>query len=257
MNECFPSGSRTKLFLLGSILLLTLQAHAQFTLDREAMGPTSRKTGLVISEIMYHPATVPAFTNLNLQFIELYNSNPWEEDISGFSISGSVQFTIPSETILHAGEFIVIAREPDNLKLQSSITNVLGPWIGALTNALPVTSGTVQLLNPLGAVFLEVNYDGNLPWPPAADGKGHSLVLGRPSFGQDNARAWIASDVIGGSPGGADPVGVEPLAGVYINEYLAHTDLPLRDFIELYNHNNFAVDLSGAYLTDHPDTNRF
>ena len=34
-----------------------------------------------------------------------------------------------------------------------------------------------------------------------------------------------------------------------INEILAHTDDPLLDYIELYNHSNQAVDLSGCILT--------
>ena len=32
-----------------------------------------------------------------------------------------------------------------------------------------------------------------------------------------------------------DGVGYEPARGVVINEFLAHTDLPLRDAIELFN----------------------
>ncbi|PYI84279.1 MAG: hypothetical protein DME26_13540 [Verrucomicrobia bacterium] len=42
-----------------------------------------------------------------------------------------------------------------------------------------------------------------------------------------------------------------------INEFLAHTDPPLVDYIELYNHSNQAVDLSGCVLTDDPATNKF
>ena len=47
------------------------------------------------------------------------------------------------------------------------------------------------------------------------------------------------------------------LAGVVINEFLAHTDDPELDYVELYNHANQAVDLSGCILTDDPATNKF
>ncbi len=42
-----------------------------------------------------------------------------------------------------------------------------------------------------------------------------------------------------------------------INEFLAHTDLPDLDYLELYNHSNVEVDLGGCILTDDPTTNRF
>jgi hypothetical protein len=87
-------------------------------------------------------------------------------------------------------------------------------------------------------LLLEVNYESQSPWPLAADGTGHSLVLARPSYGEADPRAWNSSDRIGGSPGGPDPFGADPLRSVVINEFLAHTDLPLEDFIELYNHSS-------------------
>src|SRR5690349_18998429 len=82
---------RTALAFL--LLAFTLSAQAQFTLDRETIGPSSRKTGLVITEIMYNPKAVPGLpTNLTHEFIEVYNSKPWAEDMSGFAIAGSVSF---------------------------------------------------------------------------------------------------------------------------------------------------------------------
>jgi hypothetical protein len=122
---------------------------------------------------------------------------------------------------------------------------------------LPDDAGTIRLRNRTGGVLLEINYETQAPWPLAADGTGHSLVLARPSYGEADARAWAASDRIGGSPGRADPYGADPLRNVVINEFLAHTDPPLEDFIELYNHSNVDVDLSGAYLSDDRDTNKF
>ena len=42
-----------------------------------------------------------------------------------------------------------------------------------------------------------------------------------------------------------------------INEFLAHTDPPDYDYIELYNHSTNSVDISGCILTDDPATNKF
>src|SRR5207302_4732689 len=36
-----------------------------------------------------------------------------------------------------------------------------------------------------------------------------------------------------------------------------HDDPPLSDFIELYNHSNQALDISGCSLSDDPETNKF
>ena len=53
---------------------------------REPLGPSSRKTPVVFSEIMYKPAA-RADSN-NLEFIEIYNSNPWFHDIGGYQDRG-------------------------------------------------------------------------------------------------------------------------------------------------------------------------
>src|SRR6185312_15671281 len=118
-------------------------------------------------------------------------------------------------------------------------------------------TGTIRLRNATGAILLEVNYGDEPPWPAAADGAGHSLVLTRPSLGERDPGAWSASALIGGSPGFFEPANNDPLSGVVINEFLAHTDDPDVDYVELYNHSNQTLDLSGCVLTDDPLTNRF
>jgi hypothetical protein len=226
----------------------------------EPLGPSSRNTGLVITEIMYHPR----LTNL-LEFIELFNAQPYPENLTGWRISGDVDYTFPAGTSIQPGQFLVIARNP--VALQSAypgLSGVLGPWRGASasdpnfsTNALPDDEGTVRLRNKSNAVLLEVIYRGQKPWPIAADGAGHSLVLARPSYGEGDYRAWSASDRIGGSPGAAEPFTADSIRSVVINEFLAHTDDPTPDFIELYNYSGQTVNLSGAYLSDDRDTNKF
>ena len=81
--------------------------------------------------------------------------------------------------------------------------------------------------------------------------------MARPDYGERSVDAWSASTFRGGSPGQADPEVADPLDGVTINEFLAHTDLPQVDFIELYNRGTQTVDLSGCGLSDRADTNKF
>ena len=227
-------------------------------IDREPLAQCSRRTPLVISEIMYHPPDVMRGTNeAELEFVEIFNSRGEPEDVSGFRLAGDVDYVFPANTVIPGGGFLVVARAPADVQAVYGINGVLGPWAGAATNSLPNSSGTVRLRHRTGAVLLEVNYEDGPPWPLAADGAGHSLVLARPSYGEDNPSAWAASDAVLGSPGRLDPISPEPLANVSINEFLAHTDDPEVDYIELYNHGNEAVDISGCVLTDDYTTNRF
>jgi len=98
--------------------------------------------------------------------------------------------------------------------------------------------------------LLEVNYDSVGDWPASADGTGHSLVLARPSYGEGDVRAWAASELIGGSPGRREAYVADPQRAVVINEFLANTDDPQVDFIELFNTSMQPVDISGCWLSD-------
>jgi hypothetical protein len=218
---------------------------------RELLGPSSRKTPIAITEIMYKPA--PRSDTNNLEFIELYNSNPWFQDISGYQlVAHNLNYTFPAGTILPGGAFLVIAASPQSIQSVYGISNVMGPYTGSLKKA-----DTLQLLDEVGAVLLTIPYANTPPWPVAADGVGHSLVLNSPTYGEADPRAWDISDTVGGSPGQMEPYTSSPLRNVVINEFLAHTDPPLYDYVELYNHANQPVDISGCILTDDPATNKF
>jgi hypothetical protein len=220
----------------------------------EPLGPSSRRTGLVISEVMYHP--LPRPDGRNPEFIELYNSEASSADISGYRLAGDVDFVFPTNTVLPALSFLVVAPAPADVQAIYGINGVLGPF-GNGTNSLPNDEGGVRLRSKSGGVLLQVHYADTPPWPAAADGAGHSLVLAKPSLGEGDPNAWAPSLLIGGSPGVREPANNDPLNEVLINEFLAHTDDPEVDYIELYNHSNQPIDLSGCILTDDPLTNKF
>ena len=115
----------------------------------EPLGPSSRKTGLVISEIMYKPAS--RTDSKVLEYVELFNSNPFFEDISGYRLSGDIDFTFPPNTILQGGAFRVVARSPADIQSVYGITNVIGPYTNSLKR-----SGVVRLRNDTDAIYLEV-----------------------------------------------------------------------------------------------------
>jgi hypothetical protein len=217
----------------------------------ELLGPSSRRTSLVISEIMYNPARRQ--DEKDLQFVELFNSQPMPEDIGGFRLSGNIRYSFPKGTVIPGGGFLVVAKDPAALASAYGLRDVIGGFEGELERE----SGRVRLRNRADAILLEVNYSNQPPWPAGADGAGHSLVLSRPSYGENDRRAWAVSNTKGGSPGTVDAVQHDPLRSVVINEFLAHTDDPLLDFIELYNRSNSPADISGAWLSDRPRMNKF
>lgn len=217
----------------------------------EPIGPSSRRGPIVISELMLHPTNRP--DGKNLEFVELYNSNPFNEDISGFRLTGQIDFTFPSNTVLRARSYGVVASSATDLQSVYGVVNIFGSYTNRLSNG----SGSLRLRNRVGGVVFDVAYSGDPPWPAAADGAGHSLVLARPSLGEHDPAAWAASDLVGGSPGSADTATANPHRTVVINEVLAHTDLPDYDFLELFNYSTSVVSLAGCVLTDDPATNRF
>lgn len=217
----------------------------------EPLDHCTRRTGLVISEIMYHPRA--HIEGRNLEFIELYNADPWPEDLSGYRFSGDLDYTFPDGASIPGLGFLVIAPAPADIQAVYGLAGVLGGF----TNNLPNDSGTVRLCKRSGAILLEVNYADELPWPAAADGTGHSLVLARPSCGEQSPQAWAASAAIGGSPGAPDPIPSAAEDNVVINEWLAHSPAPALDFIEFYNGGPWPADLSGCWLTDEASTNKF
>lgn len=202
----------------------------QLLRPQEPLGPCSRRTPLVISEIMYNPAAGDS------EFIELYNSSHLPQRLDGFRLldpeAGRVYYTFGSNSVLAPGGFL-------------SVTPTNNP-----PNNLDNGGGIVELRNAQGAVLLHVEYDDEPPWPIEADGAGHSLVLVRPSFGENDVRAWAGSDRRGGSREAADWVEFTPLRYIKINEIYATG--PEDDSLELYNSGNQPVDIYGCHLGTNP-----
>lgn len=217
----------------------------------EPLGPSSRTTPIAISEIMWKPA--PRTDGKNLEYLEIYNSNPWFQDISGYQlVCADMNYTFPAGTTIGSNSFIVCAAAPSDIESVYGITNVMGPYTGSLKH-----SETLELLDEQSNVLLTVPYTDVYPWPVATDGSGHSLILSNPSYGEGDPRAWDISTFAGGSPGTADVYPNSPYK-VVINEILPHSENPtVPQFIELYNHSGWSNDISGCILTDDPATNKF
>jgi hypothetical protein len=210
--------------------------------------PSSRRSPLIISEIMYHPRE--RTDGKNLEFVELFNTEPVAWDLSGFRLEGEIDYTFPSGTILPGRSFAVVATEPASQETEYGLTGVYGPYQGSLSNG----GGTLRLLNQRGGVLLEIEYNDHYPWPETADGLGHSLVLMKPDYGENDPRGWQASTERGGNPGTINSGNYQSIC---LNEVLANRAGGQTPFIELYNSSSEPADISGYYLSDSPDTPQF
>lgn len=208
-------------------------------------------TELLVTEIMYHPPPAPAAEGTmvdgdEFEFIELKNVGPTELDLSGVRFTSGIDFTFPLGTTLGAGQFLVLASNPEAFAAKYPNVPVFGQYQGRLANG----GETITLAHATGAPIFTVTYGDAPPWPASADGAGFSLVPVQPNVNPDpnNPANWRASADAGGSPGADDPVLAVPV--VWINEVLTHTDPPAVDAIELHNPNPVPVSVGNWFLSD-------
>ena len=145
---------------------------------------------IVINEIHYNPARneIPA------EFVELYNPFPSAVDVSGWKLSGGVNFTLPAGTIIAAGGYLVIAENPAVLAGVYGVT-ALGPWTGNLSG----DGEDLELVNASNTVVDEVVYGVVSPWPASPNGDGPSLELINPALNNEAGSNWKASAKPAGS----------------------------------------------------------
>lgn len=198
------------------------------------------REGLRISEIMYNPPALGAYSGDDLEFLELENIGALSLDLSGL-VFGGITFAFPKDTILAPGQRVVLGRNATALETKYPGLTVHGLYTGRLDNA----GESLRLDTPAGVPVLEVTYHDDPPWPVTADGLGWSLTLDDPI-----ARTYRASANAGGSPGADDPPAAVP--AVVVNELLTHTRPLESDAIELFNPTAAAVDLGGWFLSDDP-----
>src|SRR6185295_4181499 len=85
---------------------------------------------VVFNEIMYHPQTNEAV----LEWVELYNQQAVDMDLSGWSLANGIDFTFAEATVIPGGGYLVVASSPDTLRAATGISNLLGPFTGRLSN---------------------------------------------------------------------------------------------------------------------------
>ncbi|HLV31822.1 MAG TPA: lamin tail domain-containing protein [Chitinispirillaceae bacterium] len=197
---------------------------------------------LVVTEIHYHPFAVDSDMVNEYEFIELHNKGEKEITLENVEITDGITFEFDNGAKIKPGEYLVLASNAVEFEKRYNF-KPYGEFSGKLSNSGERVAFTD---NKSQKDFIIIDYKDLAPWPVEADGDGYSMVPISDATFEDysNGALWRKSFKIHGSPGMHDP------GPVYVNEIIAHTDPPQEDAIELYNPNEFAVDVSGWYLTD-------
>lgn len=158
----------------------------------QARDLTAYDSIVVFNEIHYHPAD-----DSSSEFVEFYNQNTVDVDLSNWRISGGIDFTFPKGTVIAGQSYLVVAASPASLVNAARISGVLGPFSGTLANK----GETLRLRNLNDRIMDEVSYHDRVPWPVTPDGSGASLAKIKPKTTGGLPQNWQASPQNGGTPG--------------------------------------------------------
>lgn len=151
---------------------------------------------LVINEINYNSSDEKPSGD----WIEIYNPNSYEVDVSGWILKDDDDnhtFSIPENTQIGAGGFLIIARDSDQFNATyQNVENV----IGNLSFGLSSSGDIVRLFNDQMELQDSVAFSPEFPWPAEANGGGYTLELKQPDYDNSIPENWYDATLYG-SPG--------------------------------------------------------
>ncbi|GHC47207.1 lamin tail domain-containing protein [Roseibacillus persicicus] len=177
---------------------------------------------LVVSEFHYNPVGPATPAELaaaadgdEFEFMEFLNVGGQPVDLEGVTVSEGISFTFGPNNILPAGGRMVIVENQEAFVARYGGLNggaIFGTdSAGSSQYGGKLSNGGERILiqDASGGLIQDFTYDDLLPWPPASDGPGFSLVLISPTTLPDHSVAsnWAASSQSGGSPGAVDSFG--------------------------------------------------
>jgi hypothetical protein len=165
---------------------------------------------VMISEIHYNPSADLQGEDEDYEFLELFNYEKEQVDLSGYKFTEGITHTFPEGSYINPGEFLLLVSNP--IVYEHSVARYYQITGGRLDNA-----GEMLILRDAENYIIDqVHFDDHYPWPREPDGDGPSLELQSPRLDNALASSWQASQVKGGSPGFGPFTSVkegEPYAG--------------------------------------------
>ncbi len=117
----------------------------------------SQSGKIIINEINYRSIALQQ----NIDFIELYNADVVSVDLTGWQLTGGISYQLPAGTIINAGDYLVIAADPDTCQSMFGFSGALGPYTGNLSG----DGEDIQLRDQTFCEIDKVDYDGWQEWP--------------------------------------------------------------------------------------------
>ena len=158
-------------------------------------------SSVVINEINYNPAD--DFDTGD--WVELYNPTGQPQDIGNWIFKDEDDdhiFLIPENTILVAGEYLVLSNDTTSFTILFPDVN---NFVGDLGFGFSGGGELLRLYNSDSIIIDTVVYDDSDPWPEDPDGNGPTLELIHPSMDNAMAENWAASEGYG-TPGSVNSV---------------------------------------------------
>ncbi|MEM7384756.1 MAG: lamin tail domain-containing protein, partial [Verrucomicrobiota bacterium] len=185
---------------------------------------------VVINEVMYNPAGEEETG----EWIELFNQNGVNVDISNWELQGAVTYRFPRGTVIPGKSYLVVAGSVDDPKL----TNPMGPFEGQLANG----GEEIELANNSGRVLSTLDYGDEDEWPVEADGSGATLAKIKPHSSTGEPGHWTFSEQWDGTPGAENFPSGHSAPDLFFNE-VAGSETGI--WVELINGGGEAVALDG------------
>lgn len=199
---------------------------------------------LLINEVQnFNVNTIHDRQNEYDQWFEIFNPNAFQVNLANYYLSigdNPLQWRIadndPGKTVIPSNGFKIIWCDEDVLDGSTHAPFTL-PIGGSNTITLTSPDGLIQL-----DAYVYGDIDPNSSWGRQTDGSGTSILFPFATPTMTNTLTFI-----------------QP-AFLFINEVMAanQTDITdeagqLEDWFEIYNPNNFAVNIGGYYISDNPE----
>ncbi len=166
-------------------------AHEFYEID-----VVTQSGNIVINEINYNSAD-----DFNSEdWVELFNPGSEDVNISSWEFKDeddSHIFLIPDNTILAAGEYLVLSND---LEIFSTVFPSVSNVIGDLGFGFSGSGELIRIFDAEGMLIDAVEYGDDPPWPEEADGNGATLELIDADSDNSLAENWMAS-LEHGTPG--------------------------------------------------------
>ncbi|MBN1466167.1 CotH kinase family protein [candidate division KSB1 bacterium] len=182
-------------------MTVTYDSRAALTAKAIFAAAAANTADIVINEINYHSGPdLPA-----KEWLELYNPGEVSISLAGWRMrdADDGHFTLPTNASIPAHGFAILCTDTTHfIRFSSNVDFVYGDLPFGLSNA----GDSLYLYDSTGRLVDALFYDDEPPWPLAADGTGHTLELRDPILDNADPVNWLASSIVGGTPGRSNSV---------------------------------------------------